>query len=249
MIPKVIIFDLDGTLAVSKSPLTKEMATLLAKLTNVTNVAVISGGALPQFLIQIVEQLPSDARVENLYLLPTSGASLYRYQHFQWIEVYVETLSEKEARMIDVAIRDAAEKTGYIDFLEPSHGERIEFRGSQVTLSALGQHAPVREKEVWDPDHKKRRALQELISAQLPEFSVKIGGMTSIDITKQGIDKAYGVRKLSEVIAVPISDMLYVGDALFPDGNDEIVKETGIPTQQVSGPADTKEVIEKLLSE
>ncbi len=73
----LVIFDLDGTLAESKQPLTKEMALLLANLLSSTKVAIVSGGALPQFLTQIVAQLPLDANLPNLYLLPTSGAALY----------------------------------------------------------------------------------------------------------------------------------------------------------------------------
>ena len=59
---KLVIFDLDGTLAESKQPITSEMAHLLARLLEHKKVAVISGGALPQFLSQIVAQLPRDAQ-------------------------------------------------------------------------------------------------------------------------------------------------------------------------------------------
>ena len=76
---KLIIFDLDGTLAESKQPLTDEMAALVARLLAATRVAVISGGALSQFLKQVVAMLPVDANLANLYLLPTSGAALYEF--------------------------------------------------------------------------------------------------------------------------------------------------------------------------
>jgi hydroxymethylpyrimidine pyrophosphatase-like HAD family hydrolase len=45
----LIVFDLDGTLAESKSAIDAEMATLLTALLAVVKVAIISGGALPQF--------------------------------------------------------------------------------------------------------------------------------------------------------------------------------------------------------
>jgi hypothetical protein len=41
----LIIFDLDGTLAESKSSLDGEMAALLGRLLEVVKVAIISGGA------------------------------------------------------------------------------------------------------------------------------------------------------------------------------------------------------------
>src|SRR3989338_5052658 len=137
--PKLIIFDLDGTLAESKQPLTSEMAALVAKLLATVHVAVISGGAVSQFLKQVVTRLPSESNLANLYLLPTSGAALYAWENDAWGKIYEERLSEKEARTIEVAIRAVAKETGIIDFSIPVWGERIEYRGGQVTLSALGQ--------------------------------------------------------------------------------------------------------------
>lgn len=246
--PSTIIFDLDETLAESKQALTPGMATLLARLLLQKKVGIISGGSLSQFLKQIVAQLPSDANLANLYLLPTCGAALYTHEAGEWHRIYAEALSPEEARMIETVMRDAAQETGLVDFSKPSWGERIEYREAQVTLSALGQQAPLEEKKAWDPDHAKRKALVAVIVPLLPDYSIKVGGATSIDVTREGIDKAFGVRKLSEFIHEPISTMLYIGDALFVGGNDEIVKETGIATRQVDNPADTARVIEEILS-
>ena len=248
MIPKLIFFDLDGTLTESKQPLTDEMATLVARLLAVTNVAIISGGALSQFMKQVIERLPADAVCAHLYLLPTSGAMLYERDKDEWRKVYEERLSEKEADSIAAALRSVAAETGLIDFSKPAYGERIEYRGSQVTLSALGQEAPFALKKEWDADHAKRRVLQAAIAAQLPEFSVSMGGTTSIDITKRNIDKAYGLRKLCERLRVNESDALYVGDELVAGGNDEAVFKTGVETHSVSGPEQTQRLIETLVN-
>ena len=74
-----------------------------------------------------------------------------------------------------------------------------------------------------------------------------MGGMTTVDITHKGINKAYGVRWLSEKLGIPAGEMLYVGDALFEGGNDIVVIPTGIQTRSVSGPPETLAVIEELL--
>ena len=253
---KLIIFDLDGTLAESKQPLTSEMAAIVAKLLTHTKVAVASGGALPQFIKQVVDRLPSDANLANLYLLPTSGAALYEFHpstslgagNSNWNKIYEERLSEKEAHTIETAMREASAETGLIDFLEPAYGERIEYRGGQVTLSALGQEAPLAEKKMWDPEHIKRHLLQANISARLPEFSVGIGGSTSIDVSKSNIDKAYGVRQLCNRLDIDESDVLYIGDELEAGGNDEAVYKTNAETKSVTGPTETAQFIENLLS-
>jgi len=245
---KLIVFDLDDTLAESKRPLTNDMAALVTKLLAVTKVAVISGGALPQFLKQVVTRLPEDAHFANLYLLPTSGAALYEYKDGGWEKIYEERLSEKEADTIAAAMRKAAAATGLIDFSEPAWGERIEYRGGQVTISALGQEAPITEKRAWDPDKSKRRVLQAAIAEQLPKFSVGMGGSTTIDVTKRGIDKAYGIHQLCARLGISERDTLYVGDELTAGGNDEAVFKTEARAKSVTGPAETASVIEELLA-
>lgn len=245
--PELIVFDLDGTLAESKQPLTSEMAALVAKLLARMPVAIISGGALPQFLKQVVTRLPHTANLSNLYLLPTSGAALYEYRSSAWKKVYEERLSEGEAHAIGKAMQEAGEETGIIDFSLPAWGERVEYRGGQVTLSALGQHAPIALKKAWDPDHAKRRTLQQVIAAKLPEFLVGFGGATSIDVTKRGIDKAYGLQKLCARLRLHERNALYVGDELTPGGNDEAVFKTEAETRSVKDPAETMLLMASLL--
>lgn len=244
---KLIIFDLDGTLAESKQPLTNEMAELVAQLLVHTRIAVISGGALPQFLKQVVASLPNSANLVNLYLLPTSGATLYEYNTGEWKKIYEERLSEKEADTIKTAMLAASNKIGIIDFSKPSYGERIEYRGGQVTLSALGQEAPIAKKKEWDADHAKRYALRTAIAELLPEFLVSIGGATSIDVTRRGIDKAYGLHKLCERIGITESEALYIGDELEAGGNDEAVYKTKVSAKSVKNPTETALLMESLL--
>lgn len=246
-VPKLIIFDLDGTLAESKQPITSDMGRALAELLKHTRVAVISGGALPHLLTHVVDRLPADADVSRLYLLPTTGAALYEFEHDSWKKVFEEPLTHTQARRIEEALRAAADESGVIDWSDTSWGERIENRGSQVTLSALGQQAPIALKKAWDPDHAKRHKLQAAIVHRLPGFSVGIGGATSIDVSKEGIDKAYGVRKLCERLGLKESEALYVGDELEQGGNDEPIYKTEVPTRAVASPSETAALIRELL--
>src|ERR1044071_9038109 len=76
---KLIVFDLDGTLAESKSPLDAEMSTILSALLGVVKVAVISGGNWPQFESQLLSNLPADCCFGDLCLLPTCGTKFLQY--------------------------------------------------------------------------------------------------------------------------------------------------------------------------
>ena len=55
---KLIVFDLDGTLATSKQAIDEDMGRLFGELLDIRSVAVISGGDWPQFERQLLGQLP-----------------------------------------------------------------------------------------------------------------------------------------------------------------------------------------------
>lgn len=76
---RLIVFDLDGTLAESKSSLDKEMTALLHNLLGINKVTVNSGGDWPQFEKQLLSNLPHDAGLENLLMLPTCGTKFYKF--------------------------------------------------------------------------------------------------------------------------------------------------------------------------
>jgi hypothetical protein len=74
-----------------------------------------------------------------------------------------------------------------------------------------------------------------------------VGGITTIDVTHKGIDKAYGIRQMEKYLKVKIKDMLFVGDAIYPHGNDYAAVKTGIDYIKVEGPSQTKKVIKEIL--
>ena len=250
-VPRLIAFDLDDTLAPSKSPVPPRMLEVFARLLNRTTVAVISGGNFEQFESQLVSQLDTvdtvaEEALERLHLLPTCGTRYERREAGAWQTVYREHLTEDERDGALAALREEAQALGLWE-AEP-WGEILEDRGSQVTFSALGQRAPVAAKHAWDPAGEKKNALRAAVARRLPELEVRSGGSTSVDITRRGIDKAYGMRKLEEHTGIPLADMFFVGDRLDPDGNDYPVKAMGVACHAVDGWEDTAEFIEGMLN-
>ncbi len=245
---KLIIFDLDGTLAESKTMMDEEMAGLLGQLLKLKKVAVISGGRFEQFKKEFLDTLAKKQfNLKSLYLFPTCATSFYRYEQGTWIKVYQERLSLVEKKKI---MRAFVETMKERDLRQPVriYGAVLEDRESQITYSAAGQQAPVSVKRVWDPDAKKRLAMKRILEKKIPEFEIRIGGMTSIDVTMKGIDKAYGIRKIESLLGISKEEMLFIGDALFPGGNDYPVKEAGVECRAIAGPEETKRVIEAMLS-
>jgi phosphomannomutase len=238
----LVAFDLDDTLAPSKSSLPPRMAALFAELLAVVQVCVISGGQFGQFESQLIAGLPPRATplFGRLHLLPTCGTQYYRYED-GWRQQYAENLTAAQKASALSVVETCAKQLG----LWESHtwGPILEDRGSQITFSALGQDAPVDAKKAWDPRGTKKEALRSAAAALLPELEVRSGGSTSIDITRKGIDKAYGMRKLADLTHIPIDRMVFVGDRLDEGGNDYPVKATGVRTYAVAGWRDTADFV------
>jgi HAD superfamily hydrolase (TIGR01484 family) len=242
---KLIVFDLDGTLAESKSSIDAEMSRLLDDLLGILKVAVISGGDWPQFEKQVLSHLPHNGSLLNLSILPTCGTKFYQFR-VDWKKLYSEDFTVDEKRKIIAALKKAAAEAGFQ--VERVWGEVIEDRGSQITFSALGQQAPLDEKKKWDPDFSKRKKIKAILDPLIPGVSVRLGGATSIDVTKSGIDKAYGIGKLRDVLGISLKEMIFVGDALFPGGNDYPAEQAGVISIPVRGPHETKRVIETVIA-
>lgn len=245
--PQLVAFDLDDTLAPSKCPIPEPIGELLVQLAERVQVAIISGGQLTQFRTQIVERLPQapDEVKERIHLLPTCGTQYYRLRGDEIVTVYAHALTPDERDRALAAVEQEARRLGLWE--SQTWGDILEDRGSQITFSALGQSAPLHAKVAWDPTGSKKNALREAVAARIPDLEVRSGGSTSVDITHRGIDKAYGMRQLSEQTGIALDDMLFVGDRLDPDGNDYPVLAMGVTCHAVEGWEDTAAFLTDLI--
>ena len=247
----LVAFDIDGTLTVSKSPLEdsplvdSDMSDLVNKLMEKYKVAIISGASMKQFETQILAHLIKDAELlKNLYLLPTNGTTICTYKGGAWQCPPVNALTTKEKEEIYAAFNKMFEEVGF-KIPEHVYGDIIEDRGSQITFSAFGQNAPIEIKEAWDKDHEKREEMVSILKKYLPDFASHIGGTTSIDVTRRGIDKAYGLRELLKHLNLPNDKLLYVGDELYPDGNDAPALTVAGECKSVKGPKEDQKDSQK----
>ncbi len=246
---KVLAFDLDDTLAVTKSPISDRMAELLGDLVEYFDVCIISGGRFEQFKTQVIDRLHIEPhKLNRLHLMPTCGTRYYRYDELEskWQMQYAEDLTDEQKQRIQDALEASAKELG---LWEPNPaGAIIEDRGSQITFSALGQHATPEDKYAWDPDGSKKADLRDLVAQSLPGLEVRAGGSTSIDVTREGIDKAYGMQKLIDAIDVSKDEILFFGDRLEEGGNDYPVKAMGIDCLDVDAWEDTAHRLETILA-
>lgn len=245
---KLLAFDLDDTLAITKSPISDKMAETLTKILDHFEVCVISGGRYEQFQEQVINRLDlSPMQTRRLHLMPTCGTRYYKYDDKEedWSLQYAEDLTEDQKHEITRVLEESAKKLGYWE--ESPAGDIIEDRNSQITYSALGQKATPEDKYAWDPDGTKKFSLRDLAARSLPGLEVRAGGSTSIDVTRVGVDKAYGMHKLMEELEISKDDILFFGDKLQEGGNDYPVKAMGIDCLDVDKWEDTVGRLEAIL--
>lgn len=250
----LIVFDLDGTLAPTKSTIDSEMGKLIEDLLKVKKVAVIGGGKFQLFQEQFLNNFKvSEDFLKNLFLFPTTATTFYRYEGI-WKQIYAHNLTTDEVERTMDAFKKTLAKVNYKP--KKTYGSTLENRGTQVTWSALGQDVVkalgdegVKLKTKWKEENTPLKLkIAKLLQQHLPDLEVHAAGYTSIDVTKKGIDKSYGLKQIEKYLNVEIKNMLFVGDAIFPGGNDYAITKTNIDYVAIKDPEGTKAVIRQILS-
>ncbi|PLS29461.1 HAD-IIB family hydrolase [Bifidobacterium parmae] len=242
---RLIGFDLDNTLANSKKPMVPAMAHRFSELTRRIDVAVITGGRYGLVVSQILDVLDPGADLARLHLMPTSGTCYRRWEDGAWTKVFSHDLDDDQRSRARESLERRAREQGV--WFEKVWGERIEDRGSQITLSVLGQQAPLEAKQAFDPTNEVKARLAEAVAADLPDLKVHAGGYTSIDVAQRGIDKAFAVRELARQLGIDVGSIAFVGDRMQPGGNDYPAAQAGAMGISVSDPSDTMRLIDGLL--
>ena len=216
-----LFFDMDNTLTRSRSKIMEDMKDLLALLPH--DIVVTSGARFEQICFQM-DDLPC-------YILAQNGNHAMHGSEELWRDL----LAPDEVSEIMAHIASLAHNMEV-----PDPHDLIENRGSQISYSVYGHHAPVEVKERVDPDQRIRAALLTANPLVSETIEVKIAGTTCLDYFRKGRNKGYNVARLCSLKGWEKTSCLYFGDALFPGGNDETVIGI-IPTQSVTNPRDTYE--------
>jgi hypothetical protein len=251
----LIVFDLDGTLTETKSIIASSMALALRELLKIKKVAVIGGGSYESFQDQLLHHLKCPPKLlENLFLFPTTATAFYRYENKGWKKIYSKKLSERQKMEIRGAFKEVLDQIHYVQPWKV-YGKLLDDRGAEMSYSFLGQDVVavlgrkgVSLKKQWTRENAPLKLkVARMVQRRLPDMEVRAAGFTTIDVTKKGIDKAYGIREIKDILKVPIKRMVFIGDALRPGGNDYAAERTGIDCVPVYGPAETERIIKKIL--
>lgn len=237
---RALVFDYDGTLALPRERLSSSVAAYLCQLWGEGYlIGILSGSEREKLEDNIIPQLPCWPEVApQFFIQPTTGAALYAYDatgnaHCVYEEVMDAALRREVMQVLAGVVTEYPEW-----FPSEAIGERIIDRVTEVTFAALGEKAPLDQKLSWDADTEKRKALVEVLMPRLPNCEVSLGGSTSIDITKKTVHKGFGMERFLAHTHLAPTEVLYVGDTLYPGGTDYPVIETGVTTLSVTGPED-----------
>lgn len=232
---KYIFFDLDNTLTRSRSPITLQMTQLLFQLSKKHEVFIVSGADAKQIAMQVGPKLSgkywSMGQNGNACITP-EGEVLWENK-MNWLEkheVFAYSYKLFSAKL----------------FSHKDKHDLLQDRGCQLSYSFIGHHEDVSKKEKFDPDHKKRESVLRRFPFKSKTVEVKIAGTTCLDFFIKGKNKGTNIAALCKKMGWKKSTCLYVGDALFKNGNDESVIGI-IPTEAVRDPSETEHVIRKLL--
>lgn len=245
--PKVALFDLDNTLAEPFRPISDAMTASLTKVIARLPTAIMTAASLERIELEVLSRLGGDVDLTRLMLFTANAGQAFAFEKNHWRMQYGFEFTDAQLAQIRAALEESLRETNVLQGAKVYGEQFIDYKG-YFAFTALGVGAPVEERRAWDPDFAKRTVLRAKLLEKLPEFDVYIGGSTSIDITFKGVSKAYGITWLSERMKIPASDMLYVGDALYEGGNDQVVISTGVQTRQTKDPEETLAIIDELLA-
>ena len=213
---KVIIADVDETICEPAQEISLKLAEKINLLVGKgMTIAFISGTPTAE-----LQRMISAHLVQEHHLLANTGAS-YSIQHNGFskeVHSYLLTAAEKNEIMKSF-------KKLIIEFQIQSMTsieDQLQDRDSQITLSALGRHAPLELKRQFDPTGEKRMGWVEFLKKHLDhtKYEMTIGGTTSIDITRKGLDKEWAIREFMKINNFAPEEVLFIGDKLYPGGND-----------------------------
>ena len=235
---KHLFFDVDNTLTRSRSPITHEMQKRLSLLTKEKDIVIVSGQKAEDIMVQVGGVFP-------LYAMGQSGnRTLYATPDGHVTELWHDAMNEEERKEILAHIAGIPRPTTLPT--PPDHDDIVEDRGSQISYSLYGHHAPVAIKETIDPGQAIRKEILATHPLTSETVEVRIAGTTCLDYVKKGRNKGYNIQQLLKEKGWQKEDCVYFGDALFEGGNDETVIGV-IDAVAVENPDDTYNKLEEFV--
>ncbi len=257
MTDHIVLFDMDGTLAPARKPVTREVVAALRKLTRFkrATVGIVTGSGMDYVIEQCTPIWGSSAgcNPENIVLMPCNGTQVFEcksaeagiYEETHAVSVIEKLKKQKYKKLISKLLELQIDTIS--DNKIPLTGEFISYRGSLINWCPIGRAATDEQREEFIKLDKKNNiraiqldALREFCMSKKIDVTCSLGGQTSIDIYPIGWDKSYALKHAGDALC------WFVGDKCTGTGNDKQIYDALVDTGrafQTTGPEETVEII------
>ena len=175
---KHLFFDLDNTVTRSRTIIEPEFKEWLLGFDG--DIVIVTGGT-HDMIVHQMDGVPC-------YKLGQSGNHA---TDVDGNELWKHELTEEERTRILSHI-----STIPFTWEVPDKDDLLDDRGCQIAFSLYGHHAPIEDKEAFDPEATIRTDILAQFPFDAPGLQVRIGGTTMLDYTAEGKDKGFNVENL-----------------------------------------------------
>jgi len=231
--PKIVLFDVDGTLSEPRKKSGQDMRDFLQELRKTLPVGIVGGSDLKK----IKEQLGDDAETAYDYLFSENGLVAHKAGELIATQSLKKYLGEDKIKaFINFTLKEIAE----ID-IPVKRGTFIEFRNGMLNVSPVGRNCSQEERdafEAYDKIHGVRKALVDKLRTQFADFGLtfSVGGQISFDVFPKGWDKTFCLQFVEK----DFDEIHFFGDKTYEGGNDyEIYESPKTVGHTTTGPDDT----------
>ena len=231
---RIILFDVDGTLAKPMQLVEQKMVDKLISLKKIKDldIAIVGGSNLEKQKKQLGEHL-------NLfdYIFSENGLVSFKKNELMHQNSISKELGEENIKKL---INTSLEYLSGID-IPIKRGNFIEFRNGMINISPVGRSCSQEEREQFDEFDKLhciRKKMVEFLKVKLVDLNLQfsIGGQISIDVFPQGWDKTYCLQFVKD----KYKKIYFFGDKTMEGGNDyEIYNHKLTEGFTVKSPEDT----------
>lgn len=239
---KLLLFDVDGTLAKSTLKIKKEMIEKLIELKNKGYTLSIVGGGTYE---HIIYQINKENEILFNYIFSENGLVTYKngeLYHKNDIKLELgENLIQKVINYILIYIANLE--------LPYKRGSFILFRTGMLYITPIGSNCSKEEREFFIDYDSKNKVREKMIKDLLNKFKnenidVKMGGAIGIGLHPKGWDKSY----ILDLLDLKKYEKIYFyGDRCEPNGNDyPLYSNNLINGYYVKNPEHTYQLLNKL---
>lgn len=232
---KLLLFDVDNTLTISRGKMTSDMAKLLYELKNTYDLGTVSGSDLPITMEQI-----GTASRSFKWLFTENGLVAYCDEELYNKTNMIDKIGEE---LYQDLVNDCLKMLSEIK-LPVKRGTFIELRNGLMNVCPIGHSCTQEERddfEAYDKEHKIRENMCNILRKKYGDkLTFSIGGQIFFDVFPVGWDKTYCLQFIENMYI----EIHFFGDKIIKGGNDyEIGMDSRVVPHSVNNYMHTYEIL------